>query len=311
MHLHLVPRGLNYVDAVAKHGSIQAASRAIGISASAIDRQIVILEERFGVQLFDRLSTGMTLSAAGETLIVLIRRWQADENRIWSDIKQMQGIDLGHIRLVTMDSLVNGPIPRFLNMVATRFPKVRIDVEIMTPDEAVTALDAGEADIALAFNIKPQRDIHLVWNASLPLVCIVAANHPLATRKKVSLKDIRSQVLVLQSRSLAIRRILESQHAWMFTDERPPVVTNSLQLVKQLVMAGSHIALTSQLDAAHELKTGSLVAIAVSDKSVSNQSISVAISTRRTLPRICRVVSESLGENIQTSLDEVLEINGQ
>ncbi len=59
MSLPLTPRGLIYVEAVAEHGSIQAASREIGISASAIDRQVMLLEDRLGVQLFDRMSTGM------------------------------------------------------------------------------------------------------------------------------------------------------------------------------------------------------------------------------------------------------------
>ena len=305
MPLHLVPRSLIYVDAVATHGSIQGASRAIGISASAIDRQIVLLEDRFGVQLFDRLPSGMALSAAGEMLIVLVRRWRADENRIWSDVKQMQGVDLGHIRLVTMDSLVNGPIPRFLARVAESFPRVRIDVEIVTPDEAVAALDAGEADIALAFNMKPQRDVHLVWSATLPLVCVVAPGHPLAKKPTVSLREIRSHALVLQSRALAIRRILEARHAWMFSEDRPPVVTNSLQLVKQLALAGTHASLTSELDAARELRDGTLVAIPVSDRTVTPQSIGVAVSSRRTLPRICRAVSELLSEDIRASLADV------
>lgn len=306
MQLHLVPRALIYIDAVAVHGSIQAASRAIGISASAIDRQIVNLEERFGVQLFDRLSTGMNLSVAGEMLVVLIRRWQADENRILSDVKQMQGVNLGHIRLVTMDSLINGPIPTFLSQIAEDFPRVRIDVEIATPDDAVASLKTGEADIALAFNMNAHRDMHVVWSADLPLVCVVSPTHELAQQDRVSLKQIRSHVLVLQSRTLIIRRMLEAQHRWTFTSDHPPTVTNSLQLLKQLAKAGTHAALTSRLDAAHELLNGSLVAIPISDKNIPSQSIGVAVSTPKSLPKICRVVSEALGESIQRSLDEVL-----
>lgn len=306
MHLHLVPRALIYIDAVAVHGSIQAASRAIGISASAIDRQIVNLEERFEVQLFDRMSTGMALSAAGEMLIVMIRRWQADEIRIWSDVKQMQGVDLGHIRLITMDSLVNGPIPCFLSEVSERFPRVRIDVEIATPDAAAAALMAGKADIALTFNMPAHRDLHIVWSAELPLVCVVSPKHPLAHNASVSLKQIRSHMLVLQSRALVIRRMLEAKHAWTFNSDRPPIVTNSLQLLKQLARSGTHAALTSQLDAANELLEGTLISIPISDRNIPSQSISVAISTPRTLPKICRVLSEALGISMQKSLDNVL-----
>ncbi len=305
MSLHLVPRGLHYVEAVAEHGSIQAASRAIGIAASAIDRQIKLLEDRLGVQLFDRMTTGMTLSPVGEMFVVLARRWRADENRLWSDVKQMQGISLGHIRLVTMDSLVNGVLPRFLHHVAEVYPRVRIDVEIATPDDAMAVLDRGDADVALAFNLRPHRDLHVVWSAELPLHCVVAPGHPLAELSQVSLAKVRDQATVVQSPSLAIRRMLDARHGWMFSENRPPVVTNSLQLLKQLVVSGSHAALTSELDTAQELLDGRLVAIPVTGQNVVPQSIALAISSRRALPRIATRVADLLAADVAAMLAEV------
>ncbi|MEQ9346191.1 MAG: LysR family transcriptional regulator [Thalassospira sp.] len=305
MALHLIPRSLIYVEAVSEHGSIQAASRAIGVSASAIDRQIVLLEERAGVQLFERRTTGMALSAAGEVFVVLARRWRSDESRVWSDVKHLQGVDTGHIRIVTMDSLVNGPIPRFLARIGERYPRVRIDVEIASPDQAFTDLDTGVADIALAFNLRPHRDIHVIWSEELPLFCVVSPRHDLAGAKNTKLQEAIAYPLVLQSRSLAIRRILEARYAWLFSDNRPPVVTNSLQLLKHLVASGGHVALTSEFDAAQELLDGKLKAIPLVDLGLSVQNICVAISSRRTLPRICRIVMEELAAEMSTVLTEV------
>ncbi|MGO4852872.1 LysR family transcriptional regulator [Phaeovulum sp. W22_SRMD_FR3] len=305
MALHLTPRGLHYVEAVAEHGSIQAASRAIGIAASAIDRQIKLLEDRLGVLLFDRMTTGMALSPAGEMFVVLVRRWKADENRILSDVKQMQGVDMGHIRIVAMDSLVNGLVPRFLACMAETYPRVRIDVDVVTPDDALMALEEGQCDIALAFNLRPQRDVHVLWSAELPLLCVARPDHPLAHSPKVALKDVREHALVVQSRALPIRRILEARHSWMFSDGPPPVVTNSLQLLKHLVVAGSHVALTSEMDAAPELLDGRMVAIAVTGINMPAQNLSIAINTRRSLPRISKVVSDLLAREAQALLDNV------
>lgn len=294
MSLHLVPRVLRYVEAVAENGSIQAASRALGISASAIDRQIKLLEERLNVQLFDRQSTGMETTAAGEMFIVLSRRWQADENAILSDVKQMQGVDLGLVRLATMDSLANGPLPRLLDKIANEFQRVQMEVEIMTPDDAVAALNDGLADLALGFNLKPARDLHILWTADLPLVCVCAPEHPAARISSIQIKEVRAYPLVVQSRALAIRRILEAQQTWLFADAPTPLVTNSLQLLKQMVAAGNHVALTSELDAATELASGRLVAIPISDANIRNQTISLAVSVKRSLPRICTTVSKVL-----------------
>ena len=66
MNSYLVPKALRYFLAVVEHGSVQAAAREIAISASAIDRQILLLEEDMGVALFDRQPRGMRQTAAGE-----------------------------------------------------------------------------------------------------------------------------------------------------------------------------------------------------------------------------------------------------
>jgi len=233
MSLYLVPKSLLYVEAVADHGSIQAAARTIRISASAIDRQIKLIEDRLGTLLFDRQPTGMTLTTAGEMFVLLARRWQEDETRLLSDIRQMQGVDFGHVRLVAMDSLVNGLVPRFLKSVAEEYPRVRVDVEIATPDGAAELLDSGQCELALCFNLRPSRDIHVLWSAPLPLYCVVAPGHPLAQETSVSLSQVRTHAIAVQSRALAIRRMLEARHSWMFEDGPPPVVTNSLHAASQ------------------------------------------------------------------------------
>lgn len=305
MQLHLVPRSLNYIEAVADHGSIQAAARAIDISASAIDRQIKHVEDRLGVQLFDRHTRGMQLSPAGEMFVLLAQRWRDDEKRIQSDVKRMQGVDFGHIRLATMDSLVNGVIPRFIQSVALRYPRVRVDVEIVTPDGAAELLESGQCDVVLCFNLRKHRDFHAIWSDDLPLFCVVSPSHPLADQSEVSLADVRKHAIVVQSRTLSIRRMLDQRHSWVFEDGPPPVVTNSLQLLKQLTAAGGHVALTSEMDAAPEILNGSLIAIPVSGANVATQSISIAVDARRTLPRIAYVIAQYLADIAAKTLGDV------
>ena len=83
----LHPKALRYLTAVAQLGSVQAAAREVSISASAIDRQILMLEEDMGVPLFERLPRGMRLTAAGELLLALSQRWKTDLNRTLYDVK--------------------------------------------------------------------------------------------------------------------------------------------------------------------------------------------------------------------------------
>lgn len=304
----LHPKALRYLVAVAELGSVQAAAREVSISASAIDRQILLLEDDLGVPLFERLPRGMQLTAAGELLVALSRRWRTDLNRTLSDIQQLQGINHGQLRLAAMDSHANGFLPAFVQVTARDHPRIVIDVEIHSPDEAVAQLLAGEVDIAVAFNLKPQRDLNLLWTADLPLGCAVAAAHPLATLPEVGLQDVVAWPLAVQSRALAIRRYLEKRHSWLLKEARPPLATNSLQLVKSLVRSGSHVALTSELDVGPEVLDGSVRFVPLRDRSAQAQSVSVATSASRPLPRIARIIAESLASFVEQHLQAIRQV---
>lgn len=307
--LHLVPRSLKYLDGVAQIGSIQGASRELGVAASAINRQILLLEETLGVKLFERHPAGMTPTAAGEAFLVLARRWSKDVDRLVSEIKQLQGLDLGHVRIAAMDSMANGVLPRFIERATQTIPRVQIEIEIMSPHQAIVALDQGIVDVAVAFNVKPRSDLHLVSSAELPLGCVVSPRHPLAGSRSATLKAVACYPLALQSRSLAVRRYLEAEHGWLISKGQQPLATNSLQLVKQLALAGSHVALTSELDAAPEIIEGRLVFVPIRDSAVAPQTIAVVINARRSPPKIVGRVSEALSETVSQMLAEARAVS--
>lgn len=301
----LQPRALRYLSAVAQTGSIQGAAREVAISASAIDRQLLQLEQDLGVPLFEREPRGMRMTAAGELVLALAQRWRHDLSRTLSELKQLQGVHQGQVRLVAMDSHANGLLPGFVAQVGREHPGIVLEVQIATPDEAVALLQQGNADVAVAFNVKPQRDLHLAWTAELPLGAIVAAGHALASRASVSLHEVAEYPMAVQSRSLAIRRYLERKHAWLLKEARPPLVTNSLQLVKSLVCEGSHVALSSELDAAPEIIGGKLRFLPLDDPAAQAQSASVVIDAKRRLPRIVRLVAELLAGHCGSYLLQV------
>lgn len=303
---HLLhPKALRYVAAVAQLGSVQAAAREVSISASAIDRHILLLEEDLGLPLFERQPRGMRLTAAGELLLALSQRWKADLNRTLSDIKHLQGVSQGQLRLAAMDSHVNGLLPEFVLAVAREHPGIVLEVDIVSTDDAVQRLRAGEVDLAVAFNLRPSRDLHLVASAELPLGCVVVPGHPLALQKEVTFKDVATWPLAAQSKALAIRRYLERRHHWLLQEARPPLVTNSLQLVKSLVRSGSHVALTSELDAGPEILAGQLCFVPLKDRSAQPQTVGVAVSATRALPHIARMVAERLGAHVDDYLKRV------
>jgi DNA-binding transcriptional LysR family regulator len=290
----LVPASLRYIEQVARSGSIQRAGRELNIAASAINRQILQVEQTLGVKLFERVTKGMLLTPAGDAIVTMGRQWRLDEQRAAAQLQQLQGLNQGHVRLVAMDSHANGCLPPLVVRIAEDHPGISLEIEVAATDAAVASVVAGTADIAAAYNLLPRRDLHVLWSEQLPFGCVVAPTHPLARQPDTSLQEIAACPLALQSRSLMIRRYLESRHAWLFTGGQKIVETNSLQLVKLLAATGRYAAFTSELDAAAELLNGSLIFRPVRDPNVEPQTVSVAIDARRSLPKVGRIVAECL-----------------
>ena len=302
MRHSLVPASLRYADQVARSGSIQKAARELHVAASAINRQILQLEGELGVPLFERLPRGMQLTASGEALITMVRRWGQDERRLVADVRRIQGVHQGHVALVAMDSHSTSVLPRLIGQLSAQHPLVSLSIELATPDDAEVALMGGKADLAAIFNLAPRRELLVLWKAELPLGCVVAPGHPLAPCASVSFQEATLHPVALQSRALTIRRHLEAQYSWLFQAPRRFVESNSLQLVKQLAMGGQHVMFTSELDAAAELADGRLVFVPIRDRGAEPQGISVVVDAARPPGSVVKLVAEQLIAALQDGL---------
>src|SRR6202008_933789 len=72
---------LRYFDHVARHGSIRKAADALSVASSAVNRQILRLEDEMGVALFERGRSGVRPTAAGELLLRHVRETQNEYQR--------------------------------------------------------------------------------------------------------------------------------------------------------------------------------------------------------------------------------------
>jgi DNA-binding transcriptional LysR family regulator len=104
----------------------------------------------------------MRLTSSGDTVVTLARRWRTDERRADADLKRLLGINQGHVRLIAMDSHANGFLPRVVQVIAEKHPRISLEIQIANTDEAQAALLGGEADLVTAFNLTPHRDLHVI-----------------------------------------------------------------------------------------------------------------------------------------------------
>src|SRR5215204_6436306 len=85
-------RFLRYVDEVARAGSIRKAAERLHVTASAVNRRVMDLEEELGAPLFERRARGVRLTAAGELFVRYIREQAGDVERMRSQIEDLKGL---------------------------------------------------------------------------------------------------------------------------------------------------------------------------------------------------------------------------
>ena len=82
----------DYFIAVAKTGSLRKAADQLYISVSAVHRQIALAEEEFGIDLFERLPSGLKLTLAGELLYADLIKWQKEFQLTRNRFDEIQGL---------------------------------------------------------------------------------------------------------------------------------------------------------------------------------------------------------------------------
>lgn len=312
--LHMLPKALHYLDTVARVGSIQAASRSLGIAASAINRQILALEGACEVPLFERKPRGMTLTEAGQSVVLLARRWRSDEERLVDEFRTMKGLERGNVRLSAMDSLSNSVLPACVHQLSQSNPGIHLSVDIVSPAQAGHDLQAGLSDLAMAFNLPADRTRHTLWSADLPFGCLIGPGHSLWKQETVLLKEVADFPIAAQSRELPVRQYLDRSHSWVFATSEPTMVTNSPQLLKQVLKSGQHLTITSQMDACDEIASGVLRFVPIIDEALKPQTLSIAVDQRRSLSYASRIVANILisltDERLSNTYDRIKAVVG-
>ncbi|WP_347614235.1 LysR family transcriptional regulator, partial [Comamonas thiooxydans] len=90
MHIHA--RSIRYFDMIRRCGSIREAARHLHVASSAVNRQLLQLEDEIGSPLFERLSSGLRLTAAGEVFSRHVITVLQDEHRLSTELELLRGV---------------------------------------------------------------------------------------------------------------------------------------------------------------------------------------------------------------------------
>lgn len=239
---HRVPDlgALELLLAVARHGSLGAAAREVGITQPAASSRIRSMERQLGVALVDRSPRGSRLTDAGALVTDWARRIVEAAEAFDAGAQALRGRRDSRLRVAASMTIAEYLLPGWL--IALRAERPDTAVSLQAGNSAVVAerLLANEADVGFVEGLAVPDGLDGVVVAHDRLVIVAAPSHPWARRRgPLDPAELAATPLVLRERGSGTRQVLDaalSDHGGL---ARPLLELASTTAVKAAAVSGA------------------------------------------------------------------------
>lgn len=175
--------------AVAKHGGVSKAARALGVAQPAVTKSIQRLEQRYGAALFERLPRGMQLTPVGQALARHAQLIDIEYRNAEAEISAIVGTHRGTINIGAGPTWLRNYLPQAVARLHASRPNVSVRIHSGSYDSLSPKLQDGDIDILLsALRLHEFQADDLITHEILVediLVLIARKQHPLARLEKI------------------------------------------------------------------------------------------------------------------------------
>ncbi|MCH8529568.1 MAG: LysR family transcriptional regulator [Saccharospirillum sp.] len=228
-------RHLRYFVALAEVLNFTRAAERVHVTQSTLSHQIKQLEEELGLELFERIGKKVVLTEEGSTFLEHITPALTQVDEAVGALRQAPEQLRGELRIAATHSFNVQLIPSCLATFMKRYPAVRVVVEELSGDEIAQRLEQGELDLGVSYRPAIPRGLWFepLYNEEMKLV--MAANHPLAKRKKVRMVELTGLQMALLTPNFSTRQLLEE--CFQSAGARPVIVAelNAISPMLELV----------------------------------------------------------------------------
>jgi DNA-binding transcriptional LysR family regulator len=191
-------------------------ARRSHMSQPAVSRHIAALEQQLGVQLFERATRTVSISAAGHALVEPARAViDAADELLTQAAREAEQIS-GRLVIGSFEALsAMPPIPRVLKEIRERHPRIGIEVRRLGFDEIADAILDGDVEAAFVF-LPVSEGIQVEPLTVGPRCVAMSSKDPLASRPSIALAELGRRPFIGMS-----DRIPDAWRRFWSCDPRP------------------------------------------------------------------------------------------
>ncbi|MDP3858078.1 MAG: HTH-type transcriptional regulator CysB [Stagnimonas sp.] len=243
-------RQLHYVLEVAKRGlNVTAAAEALFTSQPGVSKQLKLLEDELGVDIFVRNGKHLAeVTPAGKRILSYAEKLLAEADNIRNVAREFRQADQGDLTIATTHTQARYALPQVIQGFRQQYPKVALHLHQGSPPQIAKMAAEGEADFAIATEAMHHFDQLVMlpcyqWNRCV----LVPPGHPLAQVKKPTLKQLSEHPIITYTFGFTGRSKLDQ--AFAAHGLKPDVVLTAVDadVIKTYVRAGLGIGIVASM----------------------------------------------------------------
>ena len=199
---------------VSESGTFRAASEALGMSASALSRQIAALEARLGTRLFDRDTRNVTPTTSGLAFARLAERMINTSMDVMAEFDAHLSASNGRLTIAGLPSVTAGLLPDLLASFTLAHPDIDLRIIDALSGSVVETIETGRADIGFTAGTMSAR-MRLTFHPLMddPFVAVGAPQGPLSEDRAYDLAELVDMPLIAMEPGTSVRELLDGASA--------------------------------------------------------------------------------------------------
>lgn len=192
-------RQLRYIAAVARYGlNVSATAEHLFTSQPGVSKQIRLLEDELGVEIFERTGRQLTrVTPAGEAILELATRVLHETENIEQLAEEFRDPQSGSLTIATTHTQARYALPPVIERFIAAYPRVALHMQQGTPMQIAEMAANGMVDFAIATEAMEHfEDLVMMPCYHWDRAVVVRKDSPLAQKKSITLADVAAEPII-------------------------------------------------------------------------------------------------------------------
>lgn len=285
---------------VMRTGTVVAAARHLNVTQPVVSRAISLLESRIGYALFERRGRKLVPTPEGQAFYKQAEPIYGSLDRLAQAAQDIRFQRAGELRIATLPSLSQSLLPRAIARFVASRPNVSIFVQSLPSRQVADLVGTQQFDLGLIELPIARPAISIEPLPPARSVAVIPKAHRLAGRKKISVKDLNGERMVLLSQHSFLRYQIDDAFAKFGGAPHVVLETPHSNMACGFASAGVGITLVSHWAAESFARTGEVVIVPLKEEMTSRSAIIFPFPGARLM--LAEAFAQELKDEIKRSM---------